>query len=262
MVDEKILDYDYFKKRTPFKRVLNKFCDLFISMYREGSYSYSNVCHCYTISYDMGKFIDNLDEIKKSLLKTKYAKNLSDVREKLLIMPSHISEFKNVYEINRFVSDLIIMGCIPDSEYSQRFIWDVKNSLSNDAKYNIECAQRMEQPIIRFMEINAYERECWNFYFNFPSDIEYSLLKKLQKRLLKIEKEKSEYGNSYIELKFIPENYKDINWDSKATSYMRRNNYISGNLNLDLLKELLEYSDKELFAYLYKGGVKQLFNNG
>jgi hypothetical protein len=125
--------------------------------------------------------------------------------------------------------------------------------------YNISCAKKMEKPLIRLFEVNGWERESWSFYFDFPFDEkEMVVLQKLADRVGKMEKVQQYYGLSSFEIMFVPKEYDSINWDI-CRGYMHKNNYIDGVLSIEKVEDLINQTDNYIFEYLYKGGIRSLF---
>ena len=60
MENIKVYDYEYFNQRTPFRAVMNRFCNLEIDTYRTGSYDFGSVTLHHDISYDAALFIENI----------------------------------------------------------------------------------------------------------------------------------------------------------------------------------------------------------
>lgn len=258
-VNERIYDYEYFQNKTPFRNIMTKFCDLEIDSYRTGSYSYGYITQHYNISYDMALFMKNIKEIKDSLLKTKMCKCLEDVRKKIENIPERVEEYENAYAIGRVASDLIVEGCIRHTASSCRYNWDIKNRYADDMSFNISCAKKMKKPVIRLFEVNGWEREAWNFYFDFPFDENQMIvLQKLADRVSKMEKVQQCNGKSYFEIMFVPKEYDSINWNV-CHGYMNKNNYVGCAVNIDKVNDLLGQTDNYIFEYLYKGGVRNLF---
>lgn len=259
MENVKVYDYEYFNQRTPFRSAMHKFCNLEIDTYRTGSYSFGSVTQNHDISYDAALFIQNIVEIKQALLKTKFCKYVEGMKEKIEKIPETLDEYENAYSINKVVSDIIMDGCISHKASSHRYNWDVKNRFSEDMDFNISCAKKMEKPVIRLLEVNGWERESWNFYFDFPFDEnQMSVLQKLADRVSKMEKVHQCNGDSYFEIMFVPKEFDSINWGI-CHGYMNKNNYIEGTLNVDKIEELLRYTDNGIFEFLYKGGIQNLF---
>lgn len=258
-VNEKVYDYEYFNNRTPFREILRRFCNLEIDTYRTGSYNYGFVTQHYDISYDAVMFIQNIVEIKQALLKTKFCKYVEEMREKIEKIPETLDEYENAYAINRVISDIIMDGCIRHNASSHRYNWNIKNRFSDNMEFNISCAKKMKNPVIRLFEVNGWEREAWNFYFDFPFDEkEMFVLQKLADRVRKMEKVHQCNGDSYFEIMFVPKEHESINW-GVYHGYMHKNNYVDGTLNIDKVEELLSNTDNYIFEYLYKGGVRNLF---
>ena len=257
---DKVYNWEYFKNKTPYKKTLEELCDLDIDSWREGSGNYA-VQH-YSISYNQEKFVQNLPLIKKKLMKTKFAKMIESEMQYVKNLPETIDDFKNAYEINRMASDLIRDGCIRKGSSSIHYEWDVEPRYSDNIKFNQACAAKMKHPVIKFFEINGWERERWNFYFDFPSDEEFAVLSKLGKRLAEMPPVNQRIGMTSFEISLVPVEYDSVNWNSNRTSYMRHNNFISGKLNIDKVSETLDFSDNALFEFFYKGGVENLFIKG
>ena len=259
MEDAKVYDYEYFNNRTPFRSILAKYCDFSVDTYRSGSYNCGNVVQHYEISYDAALFMQNIVEIKKALLKTKFCKCVEGMREKIEKIPENIEDYENAYALNKIVSDIVTNGCISHRASSARYYWDVKNKFSDNMEYNISCAKKMQKPVIRLLEVNGWEREAWNFYFDFPFDEkEIETLQKLADRLSKMPKVQQCNGLSSFEVMFVPKEYDSINWGI-CHGYMPKHNYVEGCVNIEKVEELLSKSDNYIFEYLYKGGICNLF---
>ncbi len=249
--------YDYFSKRTPFKNILTKYCDLDIYCYRTGSPLCGNFYYTYDISYDQQKVVDNLIDIKKSLLKTKCAKMLDSARELANNIPDTIDGFKNAFEINRLMNSLICDYCIRDTEHSKRFKWDVKNSFAKNIEYAKKCAAKMKRPIMSICEVNGWERESWNFYFDYPqNDMEIKTLENLSKKFQQIGKVNQVIGDSFFEISFTPKEYESVNFNL-CRGYMPKNNFLDGRLDYTRLNELTSMSNEGCFDALYKGGIRE-----
>lgn len=260
MENIKVYDYEYFNQRTPFRTVMNRFCNLEIDTYRTGSYDFGSATLHHDISYDAALFIENIAEIKQALLRTKFCKYVESMKEKIEKIPETLDEYENAYAINKVVSDIIIDGCISHKASSHRYNWEVKNKYSDNMEFNISCAKKMEKPVIRLFEVNGWERESWNFYFDFPfDDNKMSALGKLADRVSKMEKVQQCNGKSYFEIMFVPKEFDSINWGI-CHGYMNKNNYIEGTLNVEKVEELLGQTDNYIFECLYKGGIQYLFN--
>lgn len=258
---EIVYDYEYFLNRAPYRKILENLCDLRIDSYRS-----SSGCHAtqhYDISYDQLKFVQNLPEIKRRLLNTKFAKCVEDEAEYIKKIPDSLDEFKNAYAISRVASDLIADGCIRRGASSIRYTWEIQNRFSTDVGFNAACAAKMvaksAKPIAKFIEVNGWERERWNFYFNFPNAEELELLDRLSKRLFSMPPVNQHIGKTYFELCLVPEEYDSVNWDCNRTHYMRYNNFVAGKLNTEKVAEVLTFSDDALFEFFYKGGAQNLF---
>ena len=257
--DTSTYNYEYFNNRTPFRPILARFCDFAVDTYRSGSYNCGNVVQYYDISYDAALFMQNIADIKKALLKTKFCKYVEGMKEKIEKIPENIDDYENAYELNRVISDLIMDGCISHRASSMRFNWNIKNRFSDNMDFNISCAKKMINPVIRLLEINGWEREAWNFYFYFPFDEnQMSVLQRLADRVSKMEKVQQCNGKSYFEIMFVPKEYDSINWGI-CHGYMPKHNYVEGSINIEKVEELLSKSDNYIFEYLYKGGVRGLF---
>ena len=249
--------YDYFRKRTPFKNTLIKYCDLDIYCYRTGSPLWGSFYYTYDISYDQQKVVDNLIEIKKSLLKTKCAKMLDGARELVNNIPDTIDGFKNAYEINRLMSSLICEYCIRDTEHTKSFKWDVKNSFAKNIDYAKKCAGKMKRPIMCIYEVNGWERESWGFYFDYPkTDNEIKTLENLSEKFQQIGKVNQVIGDSFFEVLFTPKEYESVNFDCRG-GYMPKNNFLDGKLDYKKLDELTCVSDENCFDAFYKGGIRE-----
>lgn len=256
---KKVYDYEYFQNRTPFRNVMIKFCNLEVDSYRTGSPSYGYVTQHYNISYDMALFMQNIREIKEGLLRTKMCKCLEGVRKKIENIPENIEEYGNAYAIGQVASDLIVEGCIRHTASSCRYNWNIKNRYADDMNFNISCAKKMKRPLIRLFEVNGWERESWNFYFDFPFDEnQMNILQRLSNRFNSMEKVHQCNGDSYFELMFVPKEYDSINWDVYH-GYMNKNNFVDGILNIEKLEEILTYTDNGIFEFFYKGGIQNLF---
>ena len=258
--DISIYNYEYFNSRTPFRSILSKYCDFSVDTYRTGSNNSGYVTQHYDISYDAALFMKNVADIKKALLKTKFCKYVEGMREKIEKIPENIDEYENAYAINRVVSDLVFDGCIKHNLCSHKYNWFVKNRFSDNMDYNISCAKKMEKPLIRLFEVNGWERESWSFYFDFPFDEkEMVVLQKLADRVSKMEKVQQCNGSSSFEIMFVPKEYDSINWDIRR-GYMHKNNYIDGVLSIEKVENLINQTDNYIFEYLYKGGIRSLFD--
>lgn len=253
------INADYFSNKTPFKKILQKYCDFKIDFHRSGSYNNDNICYHYNFYYNVEKFIKNLPEIKKAMLRTNFCKYIDEINELVEDIPDDLDGFNNAYEINRAIYHLVTMGCIKEVEYPQVFRWYGNNSYEDNIEYNKLCASKMKQPMIRLYEVNGWEKENWFFYFKYPNNKELKLLELLSERFKKMPKVKQGDGKSWFELKFVPIEYKDVLWESKTIGYMQRNNLIEGKLNTKKLKEILEMTDDEIFEFFYKGGIQNLF---
>lgn len=254
---DKAYNYEYFTTRAPYRSILKELCDLDIYTWRDGS-----GCHAvqhYIISYDQEKFVTNLPAIKAKLLKTKFAKTIETEAEYIKGLPNSLDDFKNAYEINRVASDLICDGCIRRGASSIRYEWDVKPRYSDNIKFNQACAKKMKRPMAKFTEYNGWEREVWNFYFDFPSEEHLGVLNKLKERLAAMPEIDQRVGKTRFELKLVPEEYDKVNWDSKRTHYMAHNNLMTGSINVGKIEEIINFSDDALFEFCYKGGARFLF---
>ena len=108
--------WEWFESHAPFKRILEKMCELNIKheIHRiptiAGCYA---INHHYIISYNRKLFEDNFDAIKKAILKTNICKHNADVYD-----------FVNEKTFsNRTISDLIIYGCGCYKYHSGSFEW-------------------------------------------------------------------------------------------------------------------------------------------
>lgn len=252
---DKVYNWEYFKDKTPFKNILAKYADLDIDYYWHG-YNYSRTYH-YTISYDAKKFIDNISAIKKALLKTKMCQHLDSVRAKVEAIPEALDEYANAYAINRVVSDLVLEGCLKQSQHSRVYNWKVANSFEANTEFNQSCAKKMNRPMLKLNEVNGWEREAWNFYFDYMDN---DLVIRLSERLNNMPKVDQKIGKSYFTLNLVPIEFDSVNFNGTCHGYMPRNNLVEGTLDFEKLKDVLEYSDDDLFEYLYKGGIRYLFN--
>lgn len=248
-------DWEYFKDKTPFKNTLKKYADLEIDSYWHG-YNGSRTYH-YTISYNQKKFIQNVSVIKKSLLRTKMCQYLETVRNKVEAIPETLDEYANAYAINRVVSDLVLEGCLKQSQHSCVYNWNVTDSFENNAEFNQTCAKKMTRPMLKLNEVNGWERESWNFYFDYMDN---DLIVRLSERLNNMPKVDQKIGKSYFTLNLVPIEFDSVNFNGKCYGYMPKNNLVDGTLNMAKLKEILTFSDNGLFEFLYKGGIRDLFN--
>lgn len=248
-------DYEYFKDKTPFRNILKKYADLEIDSYWHG-YNYSRTYH-YAISYDQKRFIQNVSEIKKTLLKTKMCQYLDSVRRKVEAIPETLEEYANAYAINRVVSDLVLEGCLKQTQHSRVYNWNVANSFDENAEFNRNCAKKMTRPMLKLNEVNGWEREAWNFYFDYMDN---ELITQLSERLKAMPKVSQCNGYSFFTLNLVPIEFDTVNFNGVCYGYMPKNNLVEGVLNVEKLKEILGYSDNGLFEFLYKGGIRDLFN--
>ena len=255
---DKIYDYEYFASRAPYRKIFQEYCDLDTYSWSEGSGSYR--VQRYSISYDQEKFVKNLPVIKEKMLKTKFAKTIEEEAEYIKGLPESLDDFKNAYEINKIASNLICEGCIRKGASSIRYEWEVKPRYSESAEFNKACAKKMERPMVKFTEYNGWEREVWNFYFDFPNEEDFDVLVKLKERLAAMPAVNQRIGTTHFELKLVPEEYDKVNWDSKRTHYMAHNNLMTGRINLAKIEEVISFSNDALFEFCYKGGVRFLFN--
>ena len=253
----KIYNYEYFTARAPYRNILKEFCDLDIYSWREGSGFYA-VQH-YDISYDQEKFVQNIPIIKAKMLKTKFAKTIKEEAEYINGLPNSLEDFKNAYEINKIASHIICDGCIRRGISSKHYVWNVKPRYSDNIKFNQVCATKMERPMVKFTEYNGWEREVWNFYFDFPKEEALGVLSKLKERLAAMPEVYQCNGKTHFELKLVPEEYNQVNWNSKRTSYMAHNNLMVGDININKITEIIDFSNDVLFEFCYKGGVRSLF---
>lgn len=85
MTNRKIsYDFDWFENHTPFKKILENYCDLEIKKNIVERYIHSFIKvkeNHYSIKVNYEKFILNFDEIKKRLLNTNICKNCTDVND-------------------------------------------------------------------------------------------------------------------------------------------------------------------------------------
>ena len=261
MSENKVVDitsFEYYANKKPYRKILEEEIDLCIYSYMQGSHFFGNNYVVYEISYDMQKFISNMPHIRERLLRTKMAKNVETQTQKIMRIPDTIEEFKNAYAINRVISDLVIDGCIVNSDSSKCFHWDVSNKMSLDADFNKYCAEKMKRPLAKIVEINGWERESWRFYFDYPNDEEYEVLERLSERFNKLGKVNQVIGESSLELYFVPEEYDGINFEYRG-GYMAKNNFMDGKLDIDKVNEVIEYDNEKFFNFFYKGGCRNLF---
>ena len=253
-----ITSYDYYKDKKPYRRILEEEIDLEIFSYMQGSPFWGNQYVVYDISYDMQKFIDNMPRIRERLLKTKIAKNIEEERQRILAIPDTVDEFINAYAANRILSRLVTDGCIVQSDSSKVFHWDVDNRLSLDADFNRCCAEKMKRPVAKIFEVNGWERESWNFYFDYPNSEDYEVLERLATRLNELGEINQVLGNSHLEVIFVPVEYDSINFEYRG-GYMAKNNFMDGRVNIDKVNEIIAFDNNKLFDFLYKGGCRLLF---
>lgn len=261
MSENKVVDitsFEYYANKKPYRKILEEEIDLCIYSYMQGSPFFGNHYVVYEISYDMQKFISNMPHIRERLLRTKMAKNVETQTQKIMRIPDTIEEFKNAYAINRVISDLVIDGCIVNSDSSKCFHWDVSNKMSLDADFNKYCAEKMKRPLAKIVEINGWERESWRFYFDYPNDEEYEVLERLSERFNKLGKVNQVIGESSLELYFVPEEYDGINFEYRG-GYMAKNNFMDGKLDIDKVNEVIGYDNERFFNFFYKGGCRNLF---
>ena len=254
----KAYDYEYFVTRVPYRNIFKELCDLDTYSWRAGHGSYA-VQH-YSISYDQEKFVKNLPLIKEKMLKTKFAKTIKEEAEYIKALPNSLDDFHNAYEINGVATHLICNGCIRKGASSIRYEWDVKPRYSDNVEFNIACAKKMDRPMVTFTEYNGWEREVWNFYFDFPRVEDLNVLSKFRERLSIMPEIDQRVGKTHYELKLVPVEYTAVNWNSKRTSYMPHNNLMTGNINVDKINEIIDFSNDALFEFCYKGGVRALFD--
>ena len=226
-----ITSYDYYKDKKPYRRILEEEIGLEIFSYMQGSPFWGNQYVVYDISYDMQKFIDNMPRIRERLLKTKIAKNIEEERQRILAIPDTVDEFINAYADNR---------------------------LSLDADFNRCCAEKMKRPVAKIFEVNGWERESWNFYFDYPNPEDYEVLERLATRLNELGEINQVLGNSHLEVIFVPVEYDSINFEYRG-GYMAKNNFMNGRVNIDKVNEIIALDNDKLFDFLYKGGCRLLF---
>lgn len=261
MSNNKVVDitsYEYYSNKKPYRRILEEEIDLCIGSYMQGSPIWGNQYVVYDISYDMQKFVSNMPHIRERLLRTKFAKNVESQTKKISAIPDTVEGFKNAYAINRILSDLVIDGCIVNSDSSKVFHWEVENKMSLDADFNKYCAEKMKRPLAKIVEINGWERESWRFYFDYPNDEEFEVLERLSERFNKLGKVNQVIGDSSLELYLVPEEYDGINFEYRG-GYMAKNNFMEGKLNIDKVNEVIEYDNEKFFNFFYKGGCRNLF---
>ena len=261
MSENKVVDitsYDYYANKKPYRKILEEEIDLEIYSYMQGSPVWGNQYVVYDISYDMQKFVSNMPHIRERLLKTKIAKNIENERKKISAIPDTIEEFKNAYAINRILSDLIVNGCIVQSDSSKCFHWEVNNRMSLDADFNKYCAEKMTRPMAKIFEANGWERESWRFFFEYPNDEEFEVLQRLGKRFEELGRVNQVLGESFLEVHLVPEEYDSINFEARG-SYMPRNNYCGGKLDIEKVNEVIEYDNERFYNFFYKGGCRNLF---
>ena len=261
MSENKVVDitsYDYYANKKPYRKILEEEIDLEIYSYMQGSPVWGNQYVVYDISYDMQKFVSNMPHIRERLLKTKIAKNIENERKKISAIPDTIEEFKNAYAINRILSDLIVNGCIVQSDSSKCFHWEVNNRMSLDADFNKYCAEKMTRPMAKIFEANGWERESWRFFFEYPNDEEFEVLQRLGKRFEELGRVNQVLGESFLEVHLVPEEYESINFEARG-SYMPRNNYCGGKLDIEKVNEVIEYDNERFYNFFYKGGCRNLF---
>ena len=261
MSENKVVDitsYDYYANKKPYRKILEEEIDLEIYSYMQGSPVWGNQYVVYDISYDMQKFVSNMPHIRERLLKTKIAKNIENERKKISAIPNTIEEFKNAYAINRILSDLIVNGCIVQSDSSKCFHWEVNNRMSLDADFNKYCAEKMTRPMAKIFEANGWERESWRFFFEYPNDEEFEVLQRLGKRFEELGRVNQVLGESFLEVHLVPEEYDSINFEARG-SYMPRNNYCGGKLDIEKVNEVIEYDNERFYNFFYKGGCRNLF---
>lgn len=251
-----VYDWKYFKNKTPFRNILSKYADLSIDSYWTSSCAGSRH-YRYTISYDQKKFIENISVIKKAVLKTKMCQYLEHIRAKVEAIPESLSEYANAYDINRVFSDLFLDGCMRQSQHSISYYWEVTNSFADDVEFNKACAKKMTRPMLKLNEVNGWERESWNFYFDY---IDNELITQLSERLNNMPKVDQKIGKSYFTLNLVPIEFDSVNFNGKCYGYMPKHNLVEGTMNMVKLKEILELDDNGLFEFLYKGGIRDLFN--
>lgn len=261
MSENKVVDitsYDYYANKKPYRKILEEEIDLCIYSYMQGSPVWGNHYVVYDISYNMQKFVNNMPHIRERLLKTKIAKNIENERKKISAIPDTIEEFKNAYAINRILSDLIVNGCIVQSDSSKCFHWEIDNKMSLDADFNKYCAEKMNRPVAKIFEACGWERESWRFFFEYPNDEEFEVLQRLGKRFEELGRVNQVLGESFLEVHLVPEEYDSINFEARG-SYMPRNNYCEGKLNIDKVNEVIGYDNEAFYNFFYKGGCRNLF---
>ena len=261
MPEKKVVDitsFEYYANKKPYRKILEEEIDLEIYSYMQGSPIWGNHYVAYEISYDMQKFVSNMAHIRERLLKTKMAKNVESQTQKIMRIPDTIEEFKNAYAINRIISDLVIDGCIVNSDSSKCFHWDISNRMSLDGDFNKYCAEKMNRPMAKIFEACGWERESWRFFFDYPNEEEYEVLERLSNRFSELGRVNQVLGESFLEVHLVPEEYESINFEARG-SYMPRNNLCEGKLNIDKVNEVIEYDNERFYNFFYKGGCRNLF---
>ena len=193
------------------------------------------------------------------MLKTKFAKTIAEEVNRIKKMPESLDDFKNAYEINKIASCLIDKGCIRKGASSIRYEWEVESRYSENIEFNKACAAKMKRPMVQFTEYNGWEREIWNFDFDFPSEDDFDALIALKERLAVMPEFNQRVGKTHFELKLVPKEYDSINWNSTRTHYMGHNNLMTGVIDVEKIKEIVKFSDDDLFEFCYKGGIRELF---
>ena len=222
-------EYEYYAKKTPFRKILEDLCDLEIDSYRVYSNFGGNYTYQYNISYNQKKFIENIVEIKNRLLKTSFCKNIAEVKERVENIPDSLFGFATALDISHLMNFLILDGSLKEIKSSRRFSWDVKDRYSEDLDFNVFCAKKMVRPMICFVEINGWERERWNFFFEYPNDEDLDIWIELKKRINAMPKVNQVLGESYFDIQFVPKEYNTISFNSGG-GYFYRNNLIEGKL--------------------------------
>jgi len=255
------IEWEYYETRKPFFKILNEICDFNYTVEQERKYGFLgtvNIILKYYISYDEQKLINNFNIIIDKIKKTKAYKKCKNIKEKIDKIKLSPYEYETYFDLKNIINFLLDFS-IKHSECSMSFGWDIKNPLSKNEEMLNYFKNKMIKPIMFFNEQNGWERELWQFGFDYPqTEEEIQILKKISNRFDILGEIDQKIGKTSYHVNFIPKEYDEIKWGMGRASYMSSPQFIVGKINISKIREWINLDNDSLFDKLYKGGLKEL----
>ena len=240
-----------FKDSHPFRDILTELCNWSYSYWKDGT------INRYFIEFDERKLRDNWPEIMRRIKsKLLYRRADNELRTRIDEIRVDISGYGGCASSYFDDRNFILQGALSKCG---SFEWDIKNKFSATVEdYSKEIAS-MQRPLVRLFEHNGWECESWNFYCDYPKDVEHiEALNKLKHRLEVMEPIDQTIGKSSYRVILAPTEFESVRWDSGKRGYMRAFNYIGETLDIDAINRIVTLDDQGVFEELYKGGYKNL----